>query len=90
MRVKNNSIFAGPQLPLKCLGGSMITSTSNNEAILVGCKDENDVQAGKTYKLTWQGEHLQWLTLPQKLKYPRTRTVAMWIPNSFTSCNSEY
>ena len=60
------------------------------EAILFGCSDENDKISDNIYKLIWQGEHLQWLTLPQKLKYPRTHAVAMWIPNSFTSCNSEY
>ena len=68
----------------------MVTSPSSNEAILFGCKDENDKINDKIYKLFWQGEHLQWLTLPQKLKYPRTSAVAMWIHDSLTSCNSEY
>ena len=66
----------------------MITLPSNNEAILVGACENS--RTGHIHKLTWQGEHLQWLTLPQILKYPRLLAVAMWIPNSMTSCKSEY
>ena len=76
--------LAGPQLPRSCSHGSMVTLPGDNEAVLVGCKysDEN------IYKLTWEGEHLQWVTLPQVLKFARYGAVAMLIPNSLTDCTN--
>ena len=80
-------ILVGPQLPQSCSYGSMVTLPSDNEAILVGCFDASMTAATeKIYKLTWQGEHLQWVTLPQMLKYARYGAVAMLIPNSLTNC----
>ena len=67
----------------------MVTLPSGNEAILVGCGVPGPNQEGSIFKLTWdsEGEHLQWVTLPQKLKYPRHSLVAMLIPDSMTDCN---
>ena len=84
----------------------MLTTLIGNEVILVGCTDENDMETENIYKVIWPGDSSmpQWITLSkklkyprksqafwhQKLRYPRTRTVAMWIPNSLTNCNSKY
>ena len=76
-------MFTGPTVVDPCIYGSMVTLTSGIEAVLVGCESFTE----KIYKLTWQGEHLQWVTLPQKLKYPREGAVAMLIPDSMTDCN---
>ena len=77
-------MFTGPSLIYPCYDGSMVTLTSGTEAILVGCKTVN---YGKIFKLTWQGEHLKWVELQQRLNYPRWQVVAMLIPNSKTNCN---
>ena len=79
-------IFLGPGIPQNCRSGSMVTLPSGNEAVLIGCYTE-ETYTDKIYKLTWQGEHLQWLTLPQKLKYARSSAIAMMIPGSLTNCN---
>ena len=62
----------------------MATLPSGNEAVLVGCFYDNPGPdlSDKIYKLTWQGGNLKWELLPQKMKHPRTSTVAMFIPDS--------
>ena len=66
----------------------MVKLPSGNEVILLGC--ENDTSATDSiYKITWQGEDLQWETLPQKLKYPRSNAIAMLIPDSMTECTTQ-
>ena len=77
--------FSGPQLPQECDPWSMITLPSDREVVLMGCY--NGSHSENIYKLTWQGENLEWVTLPQKLKYPRGDAVAMLIPDSITDCN---
>ena len=76
----------GPQLPYECVDGSMVTLPNDNEAILVGCYRTEHTE--KIYKLTWQDEHLQWVTLQQMLKHARYGAVAMLIPNSLTDCTN--
>ena len=63
----------------------MVTLPIGNEAVLVGCEGGNSID--KIFKIIWEGEQLKWVTLPQKLKYPRTSAVAMLIPDSMTNCN---
>ena len=82
---KNLPNFPGPQIPQGCDPWSMVTLPSGSEAVLVGCY--NGSYSESIYKLTWQGEHLQWVTLPEKLKYPRGDAVAMLIPDSMIDCN---
>ena len=66
----------------------MVKLPSGNEVILLGC--ENDTSATDSiYKITWQGEDLQWEILPQKLKYPRSNAIAMLIPDSMTECTTQ-
>ena len=84
---KTENIFQGPKLPQKCAYGSMVTLPNDNEAVLVGCEDENLDFTEKIYKLTWQGEHLNWVTMAQELKYPRYDAVAMLVQNEITNCN---
>ena len=81
------NILVGPKLPQKCEYGSMVSLPNENEAVLVGCVDENHDITEKIYKLTWQGEHLKWVTMVQKLKYPRYGAVAMLVQNEITNCN---
>ena len=76
-------MFTGPTVVKPCIYGSMVTLTSGTEAVLIGCESFTEM----IYKLTWQGEHLQWVALQQKLNYPRYSAVAMLIPNSKTICN---
>ena len=82
----SNYNFTGPTLPFYCNSGSMFTLDNGHEAILTGC-NRFDTPIGEIFKLTWEGDRLQWETLPHKLKYPRTQTVAMMIPNSMTNCS---
>ena len=65
----------------------MVTEPKGDEIIYVGCNDGDDLTA-EIFKLTWQGENLQWVVLPQKLKYPRKDAIAMFIPDSITNCRS--
>ena len=74
-------------MPQKCAYGSLVTLPNDNEAVLVGCEDENLDFTEKIYKLTWQGEHLNWVTMAQELKYPRYDAVAMLVQNEITNCN---
>ena len=64
----------------------MVTLPSNNQTILVGCSETLDGIGSsgtvKIFKLTWQGEHLQWVLLQQELKFPRYSAVAMLIPGT--------
>ena len=81
------TIFPGPQLPRICKFGSMVTEPRGDEVLYVGCNDENDLTA-EIFKLSWQGKNLHWEALPQKLKYPRKDAIAMFIPDSQTTCHS--
>ena len=74
-------------MPQKCAYGSLVTLPNDNEAVLVGCEDENYDITENIYKLTWQGEHLIWVIMAQKLKYPRYDAVAMLVQNEITNCN---
>ena len=61
----------------------MVSSANGREAILVGC-DENPE---KIFKLRWENESsLEWVLMKQELKYPKTGTIAMLIPDELTNC----
>ena len=77
-------LLAGPTLPHDCIDGSINQSLLNGqEAILVGCKESPE----KIYKLKWNNiATLEWVLLKQKLKYPRSNAVAMFIPDILTHC----
>ena len=87
--------FTGPPLPDShgCAFGSLVTlDYTGSEAVLVGCTDLNGFYERGIYNLTWdkwgpgEGEHFQWQTMSQELKYTRTQAVAMMIPRSMTDC----
>ena len=44
------------------------------------------MKSDKIFKLTWKGENLEFVELPQKLEFARTAAVAMLIPDSKTIC----
>ena len=63
----------------------MVTSSNVQEAILVGC----DPNPEKIYKLRWSnGITLEWELMKQKLQYPRSNVVAMFIPDALTHCRT--
>ena len=82
--IRKKNFIQGPPLPQKCHHGSMVTLPFSNQAILLGCSDVIDGSSvtAKIFKLTWQGEHLQWVTLQQELKFPRHSAVAMLTPGT--------
>ena len=65
----------------------MVTLPHGTEVVYVGCNEGDDTTAD-IFKLTWQGKHLQWVMLLQKLKYPRKDAIAMFVPDSITNCHS--
>ena len=65
----------------------MVTLPHGTEVVYVGCNDGDDTTAD-IFKLIWQGKHLQWVILPQKMKYPRKDAIAMFVPDSITNCRS--
>ena len=53
--------------------------------ILLGCNQAKDT----IYKLLWNGNNeLEWKTMEQKLKHPRSETIIMYIPNEMTTCTN--
>ena len=63
----------------------MITSPNGEGVILVGCFDMNNYSPN-IYELIHENGNLIWKIKPQKLKYPRTLTVSMLIPDEITTC----
>ena len=45
-----------------------------------------NVKSDKIFKLSWKGENLNFVELPQTLEFARTAAVAMLIPDSKTIC----
>ena len=88
-------IAIGPDLPVDCGFGSMVTAPDGFGIILLGCqktmhRTDPGPDANKTaeigsqiiYQLTWNGgDSLQWSEMEQLLKYPRYNTLAMFIPD---------
>ena len=63
----------------------MVSSSNGQEAFLVGCKENPE----KIYKLRWSNEKtLEWVLMRQKLRYPRSNVVAMFIPDELTYCKT--
>ena len=61
----------------------MVRSSNGREAILVGCEQNPE----KIFKLRWENESsLEWVLMKQELKYPKTGTIAMLIPDELTNC----
>ena len=79
--------FLGPKLPRMCGIATMVTISDGQETFLVGCNDE-DFNIAQIYKLVWQEDCLEWIKY-QTLKYPKTRFVAMTIPNDAVNFCSE-
>ena len=63
----------------------MITSPNGKGLILVGCFDMNNYSQN-IYELIHENGNFIWKIKPQKLKYPRTLTVSMLIPDEITTC----
>ena len=84
---KKLTFFAGLHLPRLCQNGSMVTLPWGNEVLYVGCNEYHLTK--DIFKLTWHADNLKWVTLLQKLKYPRMDAIAMFVPDSIdTDCHS--
>ena len=79
--------FLGPKIPRMCGIATMVTISDGQETFLVGCNDE-DFNIAQIYKLVSQEDCLEWIKY-QTLKYPKTRFVAMTIPNDAINFCSE-
>ena len=72
-------------MPKFCGIATMLTISNGQETFLVGCNDENS-NIVQIYNLVWQEDYLEWINF-QTLKYPKTRFVAMIIPDdALTFC----
>ena len=76
-------IFSGPELPHNCAHPTVITSPGGQGVILLGCYEKRDA----IYELSIKNETFQWTEMKQKLQYPRTETITMFIPDEMTKCN---
>ena len=74
------ALLVGCQLNT-CYGVGCQHNTTNN----ITTPNQN-VKSDKIFKLTWKGENLEFVELPQKLEFARTAAVAMLIPDSKTIC----
>ena len=76
----------GPKLPISCSGPSMVTSPDGQGVILLGCYPPSE-QSSLMFQLRKNNNGiLSWNEMPQKLKYPRTFSVAMLLPDYLVQC----
>ena len=70
----------GPNLPNECLNPSVITSPDGKSVIIIGCQENTK---GEIFELR-EDEFgtLSWNTMKQKLKYPRTQTIGLLLPDN--------
>ena len=80
----NNGWLVGPKLLEPCSGSSMITSPSGEGVILLGCREHKEA----FYELNNSNGILSWRKMKQQLKYPRSDTVAMLVPDELVSCST--
>ena len=75
----------GPNLPNECLNPSVITSPDGNSVIIIGCQENTK---GEIYVLR-EDEFgtLSWNTMKQKLKFPRTQTIGLLLPDNLCECS---
>ena len=70
-------------MPDDCKHGRMVSMPNGQEAILLGCYDNQE----KIYKLFWNEDNLDWTTMTQTLKYPRYyNPIAMLLPDEMNTC----
>ena len=76
--------LVGPKLLEPCSGSSMITSPFGEGVILLGCREHKEA----FYELNNSNGILSWRKMKQQLKYPRSDTVAMLVPDELVSCST--
>ena len=74
----------GPSLLEPCSGSSMVSSPNGQGVIVLGCR-EHSQSLYQLYKDERSGM-LSWRKMIQKLKYPRSDTVAMLVPDEIVTC----
>ena len=76
----------GPSLLEPCSGSSMVLSPNGEGVIVLGCR-EHSQSFYQLYKD--RSGMLSWRKMIQKLKYPRSDTVAMLVPDEIVSCEQQ-
>ena len=61
----------------------MVPMPNGQEAILLGCQDYQE----RLYKVYWNEGNLEWTTMSQKIRYPRSNApIAMFMPDEINTC----
>ena len=74
----------GPNLIESCRSSSMVTSPNGEGVILFGCGEENPEEI---YELINTNGTLYWKRMLQKLKYPRSSSISMLVPDELVTCS---
>jgi hypothetical protein len=82
--VGNFYLIAGPKLPKKLSGASLVPSPDGQGVILIGGYSATDQSS--MYKLICDQLGCKWSKMEQQLQIARDRAVAMLIPNHLTNC----
>ena len=78
----------GPSLLEPCSGSSMVSSPNGQGVIILGCREQDHSQSFYQLYKDRSGM-LSWRKMIQKLKYPRSDTVAMLVPDEIVSCEQQ-
>jgi hypothetical protein len=79
-------LIAGPKLPKKLYGASLLTSPDGQGVILIGGWSATDGYQSSIYKLIYDQLEWKWSEMEQQLQIARRYFVAMLIPDTLTNC----
>ena len=65
----------------------MVTSPDGLGVILLGCYDDFGNTSEAIYQLTAVNDILTWRKMSQKISQPKSRSVAMLVPDEITDCH---
>jgi hypothetical protein len=77
-------LIAGPKLPKKLRGASLLPSPDGQGVIVIG--GYSDGYQSSIYKLICDQLECKWSEMEQQLQIARYLSVAMLIPNHLTNC----
>jgi hypothetical protein len=81
-------MIAGPKLPKKLSGASLVPSPDDQGVISMGGHSYTDnLQQSSIYKLICDQLGCKWSIMKQQLQIARYWSVAMLIPNHLTNCS---
>ena len=79
----DNVLIQGPDLPVDCSFGKMITSPSGDGVILMGCQEHDDV-----YKMVADSNgYYHWEATGHSLQYSRNNPIVEYIHQGLVNCN---